>query len=68
MPSAEHILNQTMDRMFGCGRCFAAHIERQKSKCDYHFERWRPSGFGGFKGVFKIAYILCALCVENSRG
>jgi alanyl-tRNA synthetase len=39
MHSAEHILNQTMDRMFNCGRCFNAHIERKKSKCDYHFDR-----------------------------
>jgi len=39
MHSAEHILNQTMDRMFNCGRCFSAHIEKKKSKCDYHFER-----------------------------
>ena len=39
MHSAEHILNQTMDRMFQCGRCFNAHIEKKKSKCDYHFGR-----------------------------
>jgi Ser-tRNA(Ala) deacylase AlaX len=39
MHSVEHILNQTMIRMFGCGRCFSAHIERKKSKCDYHFDR-----------------------------
>lgn len=39
MHSAEHILNQTMDRMFGCGRCFSAHIEKKKSKCDYRFNR-----------------------------
>lgn len=39
MHSAEHILNQTMDRMFHCGRCFSAHIEKKKSKCDYHFDR-----------------------------
>ncbi len=39
MHSAEHILNQTMDRMFNCGRCFNAHIERKKSKCDYRFNR-----------------------------
>jgi alanyl-tRNA synthetase len=39
MHSAEHILNQTMDRMFGCGRCFTAHIEKKKSKCDYHYHR-----------------------------
>jgi Ser-tRNA(Ala) deacylase AlaX len=31
MHSAEHILNQTMDRMYQCGRCFNAHIERKKS-------------------------------------
>ena len=39
MHSAEHILNQTMDRMFSCGRCFSAHIEKKKSKCDYHIDR-----------------------------
>ena len=39
MHSAEHILNQTMDRLYQCGRCFNAHIERTKSKCDYHFEK-----------------------------
>ena len=39
MHSAEHILNQTMVRMFECGRAFSAHIEKKKSKCDYHFER-----------------------------
>lgn len=39
MHSAEHILNQTMVRMFNCGRAFSAHIEKKKSKCDYHFNR-----------------------------
>jgi Ser-tRNA(Ala) deacylase AlaX len=39
MHTAEHILNATMDAMFGCGRCFRAHIEKKKSKCDYHFDR-----------------------------
>ena len=39
MHSAEHILNQTMDRMYQCGRCFNAHIESKKSKCDYHFKK-----------------------------
>ena len=37
MHSAEHILNQTMDRIYGCGRCFNAHVEKKKSKCDYRF-------------------------------
>lgn len=36
MHTTEHILNQTMVRMFGCGRSANAHIERKKSKCDYH--------------------------------
>lgn len=35
MHTAEHILNQTMVRMFGCKRAVNAHIERKKSKCDY---------------------------------
>ena len=39
MHSAEHILNQTMVRMFGCERSFSCHIEKKKSKCDYHFDR-----------------------------
>ncbi|HVN49289.1 MAG TPA: hypothetical protein VMU30_10785 [Bacteroidota bacterium] len=39
MHSAEHLLNQTMVRMFHCGRAFSAHIEKKKSKCDYHFDR-----------------------------
>jgi alanyl-tRNA synthetase len=39
MHTAEHILNGTMDRMFGCGRSFNAHIERKKSKCDYRLPR-----------------------------
>lgn len=33
--SAEHILNQTMVRMFGCTRSRVNHIERKKSKCNY---------------------------------
>jgi len=37
MHSAEHILNQTMVRTFGCERSFNNHIEKKKSKCDYHF-------------------------------
>ena len=39
MHSAEHLLNQTMVQMFGCDRCFSAHIEKKKSKCDYYFSR-----------------------------
>ena len=39
MHTAEHILNQTMVRMFGCMRSRNTHIERKKSKCDYHLEQ-----------------------------
>jgi misacylated tRNA(Ala) deacylase len=35
MHTCEHILNQTMVRMFGCPRSMNAHIEKKKSKCDY---------------------------------
>ena len=38
MHTAEHILNQTMVRMFGCPRSKNAHIERKKSKCDYELQ------------------------------
>ena len=39
MHTAEHILNQTMVRKFSIDRSFSNHIERKKSKCDYHFDR-----------------------------
>ncbi len=35
MHTAEHILNQTMIRLFGCERSRSTHIEKKKSKCDY---------------------------------
>ena len=38
MHTTEHILNQTMVRMFGCKRSKNAHIERKKSKCDYQLQ------------------------------
>lgn len=36
MHTAEHLLNGEMARRYGCGRAFSAHIERKKSKLDYH--------------------------------
>ena len=33
--TAEHLLNQTMIRLFGCGRSHNAHIERKKSKMSF---------------------------------
>ena len=38
MHTCEHIVNQTMIRLFGCGRSVAAHIERKKSKLDYRLD------------------------------
>lgn len=35
MHTTEHIVNQTMIRMFGCSRSRNAHIEKKKSKLDY---------------------------------
>jgi len=36
--TAEHLLNQTMVRMFGCERSKNAHIERKKSKINYQLD------------------------------
>ena len=38
MHTTEHILNQTMIRLFGCERSKNAHIERKKSKIDYNLD------------------------------
>lgn len=35
MHTTEHIVNQTMVRLFGCGRAVSAHIEKRKSKLDF---------------------------------
>ena len=37
--TAEHLLNQTMIRMFGCERSYNAHIERKKSKISFHLDQ-----------------------------
>jgi alanyl-tRNA synthetase len=39
MHTCEHILNKTMINMFGVQRSFNNHIERKKSKLDFHFDR-----------------------------
>lgn len=36
MHTAEHLLNQTMVRLFGCERSRNAHVERRKSKISYN--------------------------------
>jgi len=33
--TCEHLLNQTMIRLFGCERSFNAHVERKKSKMSF---------------------------------
>ena len=40
--TAEHLLNQTMVRMFGCERSANAHIERKKSKMTFLLDH-KPS-------------------------
>jgi len=40
--TAEHLLNQTMIRMFACGRSYNAHVERKKSKMSFHLDH-KPS-------------------------
>ena len=37
--TAEHLLNQTMGRMFGCERSRNSHIERKKSKINFIIDR-----------------------------
>lgn len=37
--TAEHLLNQTMGRMFGCERSRNSHIERKKSKINFLIDR-----------------------------
>lgn len=39
MHTAEHLINGTIARMLGCGRAFSTHIEKKKSKCDFHAPR-----------------------------
>ena len=41
-PTAEHLLNQTMIRLFGCERSYNAHIERKKSKMSFRLDH-KPS-------------------------
>jgi len=36
--TAEHLLNQVMQRLFGCERSYNAHIERKKSKMSFHVD------------------------------
>ena len=37
--TAEHLLNQTMIRIFGCERSYNAHVERKKSKMSFYLDQ-----------------------------
>lgn len=39
MHTAEHILNGTMNRLYHCGRAFRSHVEKTKTKLDYHMNQ-----------------------------
>ena len=39
MHTAEHLLNGEIARRYKCGRAFSSHIERKKSKLDYHMQK-----------------------------
>lgn len=39
MHTAEHLFNGTMNKTFKCGRAFSGHVEKKKTKLDYHFDR-----------------------------
>lgn len=49
MHTAEHLLNGEVARRYGCGRAFSAHIERKKSKLDYHLSS--PLSEGDLKAL-----------------
>lgn len=36
--TAEHLLNQTMIRLFGCERSYNSHVERKKSKMSFRLD------------------------------
>lgn len=60
MHTAEHILNQTMVRMYGTERSFSNHIERKKSKCDYRFGRALSQ-----EEVDKLEYLVNEVICQN---
>ena len=57
MHTAEHILNGTMVKMFGCRRAQSSHIERKKSKCDYDLpQQLTPEEVQAVENKVKIMY------------
>ncbi len=39
MHTAEHVLTQTMIRFFACDRCYSMHLNPDKGRCDFLFDR-----------------------------
>ncbi len=60
MHSAEHLLNGEMARRYGCGRAFSAHVERKKSKLDYHL----PAPLTGDELRSLEAYVNAAVAAD----
>jgi len=59
MHTAEHLLNQTMGRMFGCPRSRNAHIERKKSKISFELDE-EPNEEMVREIVSRINALICA--------
>lgn len=57
--TAEHILNATMVKMFGCPRSRNAHVEKKKSKCDYILEA-EPTAEQVAQIEAKVNEVICA--------
>lgn len=60
MHTAEHLLNQTMVRMFGCERSTNSHIERKKSKINYNLNSCPTE-----EQICKIESVMNKLIEEN---
>lgn len=58
--TAEHLLNQTMVRMFSCQRSDNAHIERKKSKINYRLNECPTP-----QQIAEIEQIMNRLIAEN---
>lgn len=61
MHTAEHLLNGEMARRYGQGRAFSAHVERKKSKLDFHLPK--PMSAEEIKGMEDYINKVIAECV-----
>ena len=60
MHTAEHLLNGEIARRYKCGRAFSSHIERKKSKLDYHL----PSALSG-EEIKSLEYYINSIIKED---